>query len=142
MLWVLITLQWYFCPWENHEDICVKECSLMLIIREFILMVFLGGLKNCTKTEILDQRREQNNLRKDIIAKLSLVSKIFKAKTHNLHFISMLELYSQTHDMDSALGMKCCIFIFNLVWIKILLNNYLLSYCCLFHPFLTSKNIG
>ena len=87
----------------------------MLIIREFILMVFLGGLKNCTKTEILDQRREQNNLRKDIIAKLSLVSMIFKAKTHNLHFISMLELYSQTHDMDSALGMKCCIFIFNLV---------------------------
>ena len=142
MLWVLITLQWYFCPWENHEDICAKECSLMLIIREFILMVFLGGLKNCTKTEILDQRREQNNLRKDIIAKLSLVSMIFKAKTHNLHFISMLELYSQTHDMDSALGMKCCIFIFNLGWIKILLNNYLLSYCCLFHPFLTSKNIG
>lgn len=80
MLWVLITLQWYFCPWENHEDICVKEYSLMLIIRELILMVFLGGLKNCTKTEILDQGRERNLLRKDIVAKLSLVSMIFKAK--------------------------------------------------------------
>ena len=52
----------------------------MFIIREFILMVFLGGLKNCTKTEILDQRRERNHLRKDIVAKLSLVSMIFKAK--------------------------------------------------------------
>lgn len=86
----------------------------MLMIRELILMVFLGGLKNCTKTEILDQGREKNLLRKDIVAKLSLVYMIFKAKTHNLHSISMLELYSQTHDMDSALGMKCCIFIFNL----------------------------
>ena len=52
----------------------------MLIIREFISMVFHGGLKNCTKTEILDQRRERNHLRKDIVAKLSLVSMIFKAK--------------------------------------------------------------
>ena len=72
------------------------------------------GFENCTKTEILDQGREKNLLRKDIVAKLSLVYMIFKAKTHNLHSISMLELYSQTHDMDSALGMKCCIFIFNL----------------------------
>ena len=86
----------------------------MLMIRELILMVFLGGLKNCTKTEILDQGREKNLLRKDIVAKLSLVYMIFKAKTHNLHSISMLELYSQTHDMESALGMKRCIFILNL----------------------------
>ena len=53
----------------------------MLIIREFISMVFLGGLKNRTKTEILDQRRERNHLRKDIIAKLSLVSMIFNPLT-------------------------------------------------------------
>ena len=86
----------------------------MLIIRELILMVLLGGLKNCTKTEILDQGRERYLLRKNIVAKLSLVSMIFKAKQYNLHSISMLELYSQTHDMDSALGMKCCIFISNL----------------------------
>ena len=53
----------------------------MLIIRELILMVFLGGLKNCTKTKILDQGRKRNHLRKDIMAKLSLVSMIFNPLT-------------------------------------------------------------
>ena len=53
----------------------------MLIIRELILMVFLGDLKNCTKTDILDQGRKRNHLRKDIIAKLSLVSMIFNPLT-------------------------------------------------------------
>ena len=129
MLWVLITLQWYFCPWENHEDICAKECSLMLIIREFILMVFLGGLKNCTKTEILDQRRERNQLRKDIVAKLSLVSMIFKAK--QIIYIPSV-CWSCIH--------KHMIWTVHWEWNAV--SNYLLSYYCLFHPFLTSKNIG
>lgn len=76
------------------------------------------GFEKLHKNWDFGSRKGKNLLRKDIVAKLSLVYMIFKAKTHNLHSISMLELYSQTHDMDSALGMKCCIFIFNLGWIK------------------------
>ena len=41
----------------------------MLMIRELILMVFHGGLKNCTKTEILDQGRGKKYLEKGYCCK-------------------------------------------------------------------------